>query len=455
MTKTSRPASLLVFVLLGAVLLGVALASPAFAARPSSITKALDHMHARQTASGGFTDAGQSGSQSITPWAILAIVAGQENPAKWDKSGKDPIDYIQSLNLTSTATSSMNPPAYYAKTILALVASDRQELIWAAGTPRIDLLAKLLTYRDESDGHFSLATSGDRRAADVSTPTWALLALVAADQSSQGDLVVQAREWLAAAQNEDGGWGFQSGTQSSVDQTAAAIQALVAAKVSDGASNTGVQKGMGFLKAAQRNDGGFGQYLSDVRSNAESSAWTVQAIEAVGQDPGSWKKGGKTPLEYLRSLQKADGSFAHSKGTTGRSVMMSTTQSLIALAGKAFPFTLADAPVAPAYLPKIASFKPGNGAVFSSTNDVTVTAEYTDTKGGTGIKTGAVRILIDGANKTSKARVYSSKIYLKLVDLPYGQHTIEIRVADKAGNSRSARHTITVSYYPSSGGSGS
>lgn len=455
MRKTSRPAALLAFALTALMLLGAVAPAAAFGARERAVLKALDFMHARQQSTGGFIDIGASDSPSTTPWAILAITGARESALAWNSSGKDPIDYLQALNLESAARSSMNPPAFYAKTILAYTAAVRNPLIIQnAGTPKVNLLEKLNTYRSTVDGHYSPDAAGDRALYDVSTTTWSLLALVAAGQSLDGSLIPQTRAWLTAAQNEDGGWGIQSGAKSSVDQTAAAIQALVAAGVSQ--SSTTVQQGIGLLRAAQRADGGFGEYLASTKSNAESTAWTVQAIVAAGQDPTAdpWVKGGNDPLEYIRGLRQPNGSFAHAQGTTGKSTMMTTTQCVLALSRAPLPLEPPANPLTSGYMPSITSFKPGNGAVFSSTNDVSVTAEYVDNRLGTGIKTSAVRVKVDGVDKTSKAKVYSSKLSLLLVDLSYGQHSIEVRVSDRAGNIRVRTHTITVSYTTGGGSSG-
>lgn len=456
MTKTSRPALLLAVVLSAALLLGVALPATASAARATSITKALDFLHAQQLATGGFADSSAVDSPLITPWVMLAVVAGQENPIKWDQAGKDPLyDYMQTLNLEraaeSTSGAPSNVPAYYSKVILAYAAVDRPELIYAAGTPRIDLLAKLLTYAD-ADGHFSPATSGDRSLWDVTTTTWALLALCGAGQSDGN--VSAASSWLQDAQNADGGWPLQTGAASAVDSTAAAVQALRAAGVS--ASSATISDALAYLRAAQKNDAGFPYAPSDTRSNAESTAWTMQALKSAGVDQATWTKNGKTPAQYLRGLQRPSGVFEHRSGLVVSNSVTTTTQVTIALAGKAFPFSLGGKIYAPKHLPSFSSFKPGNGAVFTSTNDVAVVVTYTDPKGGTGVRSAAVRIYVDGANKTGKAKVSSSKLTLKLVDLTYGQHTIEVRIADKAGNGRRSTHTITVSYNPGSGdGSGS
>jgi hypothetical protein len=456
MTKTSRPALLLAFVLCAGLLLVTAAPASAADNRPRSVTKALDYISARQETTGGFTVA-------TTAWAVLAIVAGQEKPAAWNRGGKDPIDYLQSQNHEANAIASGYPPSYYSKTILAYTAALENDLtIQNAGSPAVNLLAKLLMYRydvednpatpnedEDIDGHFSPDTAGDRSAFDVTTTTWALLAIVGANQSLSSDLVVETRRWLQGTQNADGGWAIQtSDSTSAVDATAAAVQALRAAGVS--ASSATITDALAFMRGEQEADGGFPYRASDVRGNAESTSLVMQALVACKVDQATWTKNGHTPAEFLRSLQKANGSFAHSRSAKGQSAMMSTTQATIALAGEAFPFELGKTHL-PKHLPSFSSFQPANGATFSSTNDVLVAVRYTDPPGGTGIDKDAVRIIVDTVNKTKSARVYSGKSYLKLVDLKYGQHTIEVRIADRAGNTRTSTHTITVSYNPTPG----
>ncbi len=413
--------------------------------RPTSITKAFDYFHSKQQVSGGFADSGQLTIADATPWTMMAIAAGRENVTAWNKSGKDPLDFMQATDLETKARGSMNAPAFYAKAILAYRAIGRTELIWSAGTPRIDLLAKLLLYRAD-DGHFSPATSGDRSLNDVNTTTWALLALRAANQPKDNPdypLVSSAASWLVAAQNGDGGWSTSTGSSTStVDQTAAAVQALVAA--GDG-SSAAVQDAVAWLKAHQHGDGGFPSYTSDVRSNAESTAWALQAGIATGTPLPGWSVGGKTPASYLRGLQRHNGSFFHRNGVEGFSPLMTTTQVAIALAGEAFPFVKSGGTIAVHFLPAVTDFKPSGGASFTSTNDVEVSARYGDNKGGTGADEKGVSVYIDGVNKTKSAKIGSATVGIKLLNVPNGTHTVEIRATDRAGNATTVKHTFTVS----------
>ena len=190
-----------------------------------------------------------------------------------------------------------------------------------AGTPQINLLGKMETYwhdivddpgttgvNEDTGGYFSPFTSGNLLRYSVNTTSWALLAYDAAGTPDSDDIVSEAERWLRGVQNADGGWGIDpAGGQyalSTVDPTAAAIQALVASGTS--ASNAAVERGLGFLRAAQlvRSDGGFPSAMADPRSNAESTAWAVQAIHAVDQKPteATMVRNGKTPVDYLLTL---------------------------------------------------------------------------------------------------------------------------------------------------------
>ena len=70
-------------------------------------------------------------------------------------------------------------------------------------------------------------------------------------------------------------------------------------------------------------------------SNAQSTAWAVQGLVAAGRNPRKFRRT-RTPLEYLKSLQAADGSVRYSRTSTQTPVWV-TAQALAALEGKAFP----------------------------------------------------------------------------------------------------------------------
>jgi prenyltransferase beta subunit len=145
--------------------------------------------------------------------------------------------------------------------------------------------------------------------------------------------VRRAADWLVGQQNPDGGFNFAGrGGPSGIDDTSAPVQALAAA----GRRGSGaVARAVAFLRGQQNGDGGFPLNRGGA-SNAQSAAWAVQALVAAGRNPGSVRRGGRSPLDYLRSLTAPDGSVRYSR-TSGQTPVWVTAQALTALAGKAFP----------------------------------------------------------------------------------------------------------------------
>ncbi len=395
----------------------------ASAARLAHVTRGLDYLHARQSASGGFED------PFYTPWCILAIRAAQESVTAdaWTIDGKDPFTYMNGLNHPAVAASGTvsNIPSYYSKTILAYVAAGKRDRIYAAGSPPVDLLSKLYEYRHD-DGHFSLAASNPDAAA-VNTTIWAILAMNAAGVT--GDRVDTAVAWLRA-------------------QPAGGVSADADV----------IQNALGFLRGAQRADGGFPNFLTDGYTYAESTAWAIQAISAVGQDPASWTVGDNNPVKALKALQPVPGPgyFEHRSGKVA-SPLLTTPQAIIALSGATvgdgvntsfdvFPRKLPSTVTPMVFKPQVSDIRPAADAKLTSST-VTFSASYVDGAGGTGIAAGGVRIFVDGVERTKAATVTSSSIVLKLTGVPNGTHRWELRVADRSGNVTQRIRSFTVSVY--------
>jgi hypothetical protein len=83
----------------------------------------------------------------------------------------------------------------------------------------------------------------------------------------------RAVEFLRAAQNADGGWGYKSGGMSFVEPTAAVILALA----QDAPNTVLVQRARAYLKNMQRADGGWGIAAVDDESGW-MTAWAVWAL---------------------------------------------------------------------------------------------------------------------------------------------------------------------------------
>lgn len=422
----------------------------ASAARLAHVTRGLDYLHARQSATGGFQD------PFYTPWCILAIRAARENVTAdaWTIDGKDPFTYMNSLDHPKVAAEGTvsNIPSYYSKTILAYVAAGKPDRIYSAGSPPVDLLFELYKYRCE-DGHFSPAAASTPNVAAVNTTIWAILAMKAAgvDDYHLDDAV----DWLRGQALEDGGFPSQPGRLADVDDTAAAIQALRAGGVL--ADAPVIKNALDFLHHAQRADGGFPNFESDSYTYAESTAWAIQAISAVGQDPASssWTKGDNNPVKALKALQPVPGPgyFEHRAGMRS-SPLLTTPQAIIALSGAAFgdsvntsfdvfPRKLPATVTPMVFKPQVSDLKPAADARLTSST-VTFSASYADGAGGTGIAARGVRIFVDGVERTRAATVTSSSIVLKLTGVPNGTHRWELRVADRSGNVTRRKRTFSV-----------
>jgi len=433
--------------------LALAVAAPAEAARSLQVTRTLDWLHAQQGSDGCFQDT------AYTPWAVVAIAASGENPAgsAWAPAGKSPMDYLQSTDLAAYATtagSTSNAPAYYAKMILAYVAAGRRSSLSSAGSKRIDLVAKLLAHQ-LPDGRVCPTASSDYVGA-VNATIWSIIALEAA--GTNADAQADALAWLKGQQLSDRGFANMAkdgpGTPvSDVDDTAAAVQALIGGGLAPGSSV--VTEARAYLHAAQRSDGGFSSAQSGGYTYSESTAWALQAILALGESPtaSAWTKNGAGAQSALRSLQAPTGAIYHRTGVIS-TVMLSTTQSLVALAGRTFSSfprgnTSWVSPFAPS--PKVTRLTPADGATLGATT-VVIRAGYRDGAGGTGVAVSGVRLTVDGRDVTKRARVSASSLSIRLTGATAGKHVIKIEVRDRSGNARSLSHTVTVG---SGGGSAS
>ena len=104
-----------------------------------------------------------------------------------------------------------------------------------------------------------------------------------------------------------------------------------------------MKRALAYYESIQNEDGGWpyqnpSAYGTD--TDANSTAVTIQAIIAAGQDPAGdeWATAeGSTPLAALEALQNESGAFAWQAAVPDDN-LLATVQALPAVAGKAFPF---------------------------------------------------------------------------------------------------------------------
>ena len=275
------------------------------------IVKALNWLRSIQNDDGGFANPGENSSVAKTSWAIMAIVAAGQDPHDWKKSDKSPLDFIKDKLRKEVGEMGT---ADYARTILALVYADENPRNFAG----IDLVS-MLRSKMKKNGQI-----GDF----VYTTIWGMLALKAV-----GEDVSKSAEWLKAQQNPDGGFSWNVGEESDFDDTAAAIQALIAA--GEPKDSDCILKALEYLKEGQNDDGGM-RYYGNSASNAASDAWTIQALVAAGINPAEWKKNDHSVVEHLLSLQTEEGYFKYTTYQTSNPGYM-TVSAIMAMLGKPHP----------------------------------------------------------------------------------------------------------------------
>jgi energy-coupling factor transport system substrate-specific component len=275
----------------------------------------VSYLAGAQGSDGGFGAApGESSSELYSAWTAIGLAAAGRDPLTVRRDGHTVLDAMRAQ------ASALQGAGDIERTILALRACG----VSTRSLGGIDPVAELLRMRS-ADGSFS----------DLGNLTaFGILALRAAGYPAGAPSVRSAAHWLASQQESDGGFGFAvRGSGSDVDDTAAAVQALVAA---GGLSGSAVRHAVTFLTRAQNLDGGFPQQAGGT-SNAQSTAWAVQGLVAARHNVDAvTHDGSRSPLGYLRSLVEPNGSVRYSR-TGSQTPVWVTAQALTALALKPFP----------------------------------------------------------------------------------------------------------------------
>jgi prenyltransferase beta subunit len=285
----------------------------AVASRPS-LSREVAYLAASQNAGGGFGAApGQASSELYTAWAAMGLAAAGRNPATLRRGGRSVLDALRAQAAT------LHGPGDLERTILALHACGAP----AGSIAGKNLISGLVRYR-ASDGSFGRL---------LNITAFAVFALRAAGHSARDRAVAAAGRWIAGHQDADGGYNFAGrGGTSDVDDTAAALQALLDAGIGGGA----VTRAVAFIERAQNPDGGF-PAEPHRESNAQSTAWAVQGLVAAGRNVEAVRsRGSRSPVAYLQSLVASNGSVRYSR-TSAQTPVWVTAQALAALALKPFP----------------------------------------------------------------------------------------------------------------------
>jgi hypothetical protein len=288
---------------------------------------ALDYLQSQQNADGGFGSGFSPGSTlgATTP-VVLAIIAAGGEPAAFDQDGNTPLTYLEANAPSATSAGDLS------KLILAAIAVGENPRSFGG----VDSVANL-------EG---LIDAGGRIGGEADTFVSHLMAVLAL-ASAQRPIPASAIEYVADAQQENGSWAWDGSAETAGDTntTAFAVQALVAAGEAPGSD--AIANALAYYQGIQNEDGGWPyQSPSDygTATDANSTAVTIQAIIAAGQDPAGadWTtESDGTPAAALEALQNPSGAFAWQAAMPDDN-LLATVQALPALAGKAFPFATMD-----------------------------------------------------------------------------------------------------------------
>lgn len=270
---------------------------------------------------GGF---GERGSDpSFSAWAALALASAGINPRDQRKpGGKDVYTYL------TGHTDGLTQSTDFARLILVASAVGASPERFGP----IDPVARLLKLQRPDGGFGQPPTQPGSR---VNGTAFAALALASVEGRLRGVTAAQLRlsrdrglDWLVANQGPDGSW-------EGADLTGSVIEALNAGK----RRGTPAQaRALAYLRSRQNADGGFGTGSEGEASNAASTAWVVRGLVAARIDAGTVRVAGtgRTPLEYLASMQQSDGSVRNS-ATDGTNSVYITSFTAPALAGASLP----------------------------------------------------------------------------------------------------------------------
>lgn len=248
-------------------------------------------------------------TQTLDDWIAQGLVAAGET-----------------VDATPLKTFSGSSATDYAKRILALVAAGKNPTNYT-GT---DLVVGLKSFV-QSDQIGDIALTND--------DSWGIMALRSAGVPANDVLIKSSAQFLLDNQNSDGGWSWSVGFDSDTNDTAAVLMALVEAGYT--ISNSAIQDAVDYLLSQQNTDAGFAYQLPCFwpgceASDSASTSWSISALNKLGLNAASYTKAGKSPQDFLLTLQAGDGSFKWQAVDASGSAAM-TAYALVALANKSYP----------------------------------------------------------------------------------------------------------------------
>ncbi|MGH7203303.1 MAG: prenyltransferase/squalene oxidase repeat-containing protein, partial [Candidatus Levyibacteriota bacterium] len=256
-----------------------------------------------------------SGFTGISQWATMSIAATGIDPATVKNGSTSLIDFLTANPPTASSTATD-----VERDILAITASGKDPYNFSG-----------VNYVQNLESHHNNSQLGV--ITQINDDIFGLLALVSAGSGASSQTKQDARNFILSHQGTDGGFSWSTTGIEDVDDTAAALQALVAAKNAGMTAtnlDTTITNAKNYILAAKNTDGGFPSVKGDA-SNTSTTAWAVMALNAVG-DTGSDITNADA---YMRGNQEENGSFKWQPSSTGET--FTTSYAVLALTGKYWP----------------------------------------------------------------------------------------------------------------------
>lgn len=259
---------------------------------------AFDFVFAAQETNGGWGSVGQT----LDTLLALRAAGWQPNTAVTDQN--TPLDFVAG-DLEAYLESG---PDAIGKSILGLITAGEDPTDFN----NIDLVQHLQNAYDAEVGAFGSPEN-----------TWHQALAILGLHAAGAEMPEGAVDTLINLQQEDGGWEYTPGFGTWPDNTALAIQALLAAGYTP--QDTPIVKAVEYLRVMQNPDGGWG--------DSSTTAYVLMVLNALELSWEDWVTDmGKEPVSNLLSYQKANGAFVYNWEFTDDN-LMSTVTALLALFG--------------------------------------------------------------------------------------------------------------------------
>jgi len=303
---------------------------------------------AHQINSSGFIPASApatGANLSGTVDAALALAAANVGGAAFTRA----LNYMHGQIDAFVKSGADDVPGALAKLILLAKVAGEDATKFGGTAAANDLVARLNATKRTTGTDSGLFGVQDPAFDGAFRQSLAIIALKAV-----GSPPVDAVNWLSTQQCPDKGWqSYRADTTAActatdvasfagedTNSTAIAEQAFRSLSLTPPKGDP-----LDFLKAAQNTDGGFG-FLKGTGTDANSTGLVIQAVVAGGEDPtaGRWAIAGGTPLTALLGLQlgcdaaAADrGAFDYQTESPLKANLLATVQAVPGAARKPFP----------------------------------------------------------------------------------------------------------------------